>query len=151
MAQELHPLQLESKRVGRALHPLGHLGAADVKGPAAAIADQVLVGLAAGHHRLVGVGVAELDLARQPKVHQEVEGAVDGGPLEAGELAPDAVAELVRGGVTRVLEERRVDQPTLGSEPLALLPKGLQTIHDVVNIPVACYCNTPGAGGEPAA
>lgn len=103
MPEELDPLQLKAQRPGRTGHPLRHLGAADVECAAAAVADEVLMRLTSGHHRLVGVGMAELDLASQPQLHQEVEGAVDGGALETGELAPDAGAELVRRGVTGVL------------------------------------------------
>ncbi len=123
MAQEFYPLELKSKRLGRTVDPLGHLRAADVKGTAAAVADQVLVGLASGHHRLVGIGMAELNLPGQPQLHQQIQGPIYRRPLEAGQFPPDAGTELIGRGVPGVLQECAVDQPSLGSESSPLLPQ----------------------------
>jgi len=141
MADQFHSDQLERQLSGGPLDPLRHLRSADVEGAPTAVADQMLVGLAAGLHRLIGVGLPELDLARQAYFHQQVEGPVDGGALEAGDLERDPGAKFVGGGVTGVFQQRTINQLPLRCQPPALSPDRLQAVHIELMIPVVCYCN----------
>src|ERR687891_520416 len=78
----------------RALEPIV-LERAD---PPAAVAEDVMVMLAAGDHRLIpGPALAHLDPLHKPEAVQEVQRPVDAGDADAFAVSPDPVRDLLRG------------------------------------------------------
>ncbi len=102
------------------------------------------MGLVPHLQSLIGVAMAQLESPRQAHLHQEIQSAVHGGALKAGDFVGDTGAEFVGGRVSRALQQSREDQPALGCEPLPLLAQRLQAVHGEMMIAVGDYCNKVG-------
>ena len=74
---------------------------------------------------VVGGGpVGQMGVADQAQFLEQLEGAVDGGDVDAGGAFPDGVVDLLGSGVAQLVHGFQ-DQLALRSQPQAALPEHL--------------------------
>ena len=89
----------------------------DVRDGAAAVADEVMVGVLPGRLE-IGAVAAEIGTQEQALVDEQVEGAIDRGGVDTREVGPHRFDDVVGAEVLVGLgRERLPDQPALARQP----------------------------------
>ena len=103
------------RRPGEAADRALQAGVLEGADPPAAVADDVMVVLAARDHRLIaGPALADLDPLHEPEAVQEVERAVDAGGPDPLAVCPDPLGDLLRGDAA-VLARESLDHRAPGA------------------------------------